>query len=189
MRNMLVLISVLCLFSGCTGGGHLGIWSEADQDRTVKGDFESGIYRLDDKSQFTALLLQGPADNPSQALVLRMFWQPVAGSTPLDPDATNVSIRYILFSGPGLNQVAIYQGGGYAYPQQSLGAAMLNVNIEQANLHLFDASKGFEDPLGASGASGGISLRRDDGAMLEAMRRLDLQITKCLGYPRLVRGE
>ena len=189
MRNMLLLIVALCLSSGCTGGGRLGIWSEADPDRTVQGDFETGIYRLDDNSQFTALLLQGSVDNPSQALVLRMFWQPTAGSTPLDPDATNVSIRYVLFGGPGLDQVAIYQGGGYAYPKQSLGAALLSVTIEQANLHFFDASKGFEDPLGASGASGRVSLRRDDGAILEAIRRLNLQITKRLGYPRLVRGE
>ena len=52
-----------------------------------------------------------------------------------------------------------------------------------------DASKGFEDPLGAAGASGRVSLRRDDSAVLAAMRRLNLQITKRLGYPRLVRGE
>jgi hypothetical protein len=186
---MLVWTGALCLLTGCTDGGRLGIWSEADPNRTVQGDFESGIYRLDDKSRFTALLLQGSADNPSQALVLHMFWQPTAGSTPLDPDATNVSIRYVLFSGPGLDQVAIYQGGGFAYPQQSLGAALLSVKIEQANLQLFDASKGFEDPLGAAGASGRVSLRRDDSAVLAAMRRLNLQITKRLGYPRLVRGE
>ena len=172
--------------TGCGHDGTLLIQSEGDGGAGLHGEFASGVYRLEDSGQFTALLTTGPPDNPGRALAIRLLWAPKSAKTPLDPDATNASMRYVVFRD---DQVAIYHGGGFVRPHHPPGDPMLSARVEQANLYFLDATPGFEDPNDSAQVEGTITLRRDKDALQQALRRLSLQVTSRLGHPRFVRAD
>jgi len=200
---------VLTLFSAlslsCTIGsdpynGNLYIQSRAKPDVLTVGGFDTGIYSLDDPSSITVVLTDGPRDHPDRALIVRMFWRPKAAATPLDETATNTTVQYIVFGDrPGDTQggasdsrrvqVGIYSGGGFLYPETDLGAQTLQANLWQATLSLADKSDGFEDTLGPSIMRGRFTARRDDLAIIDAVRRVNIAVSEALGVPRFVRAD
>lgn len=184
LASTLFLIAALAI--GCSPGGHLAIRSVTDRDTLLEGGFDSSIYRLDDRGNLTILLLDGPLENPAQAVTIRMLWAPRTARTPLDPGATNASIRYVIFTGENNGRVGVYSGAGYFYPTGRPGQSRITGEIWEASLRLIDGSDGFSDLLGPSQLSGHISALRNDGAMNEALNRLDILVTKRLGYPQYV---
>ena len=184
-------IVIACSFSGagCGAGGHLTIRSESDPETVFKGGFESGIYRVDSEGELTILLYDGPAEQPTEAMTIRMLWRPRAARTPLDPDATNATIRYVIFTGNRPGQVSIYSGAGYLYPKGRLGGSRLGVSLWQANLRWMEASEGFEDRIGRARLTGDFTVTRNDRTMYQALRRLSVLISEALGYPQQVRAD
>ena len=188
-RAVCALIFVAALLVGCGSGGRLAIRSVADRNAALEGGFDSSIYRLDDQGNLTILLLDGPLEDPAQAVTIRMLWAPQTARTPLDPGATNASIRYVIFTGEGRQRVGVYSGAGYFYPAGRLGRHRLSGEVWDANLRLTDASKGFSDLLGPAQLRGSVTAQRNDGAMSAALRRLDILVSQRLGYPQYVRAD
>lgn len=179
--------------SSGAGEKDLTIQSRANPQTLTVGGFDHGIYTQTDPSTITVLLTDGPVDQPKRALIVRMFWRPVATATPLDETATNATVQYIVFDrgseAAAKPIVGIYSGGGFLFPNSDLGEPTLTASLWQATLNLADASPGFEDDLGASLLKGRFTARRDDDAMPEALRQVNIAVSEALGSPRFVRAD
>lgn len=183
-----LLLVVAGLAMACTpsGGGQLSIRSLTENDAFLRGGFSTGVYRYDDANHITVVLLDGPIENPSQAVTIRMLWAPRAGRTPIDATATNATIHYVIFTGTDRAQAGVYGGAGYIYPTSKRQASTLKAGVWEANLRMTDRSEGFEDRLGQAAVRGGLTARRDDVAVEATLRKLNVMIRQKLGYPRLV---
>jgi len=168
------------------GTGALAIRSIGEQQATLVGDFSSGIYRYHDQNSVTVLLFDGPEDNPNQVMAIRMLWRPRAARTPISADATNATIRHIIFTGGTGEDVGVYAGGGFIYPRSNIGEERISIAIWSGTIRLTDRSDGFTDRLGEATVEGRFTARRDDTAVDETLRRLNGSLRERLGYPRLV---
>jgi len=101
---------------------HTSLWlSDLTLDELASGQLESG-----------------------QILHVEMLFPPMPGETPIDPDATNLSIRYILISN---GEVGIYEGGGFGYPIGGHEHGMMSLRVEPSGLVLTESTDGFVDLL------------------------------------------
>ena len=191
----LLLALIFITTAGCTAKNvgwdtDLSVRSRSNGNSNSE-PFPRGIYRQDDPSSITVLLLDGPEDKPDRALIVRMFWLPRAGSTPLDETATNTTVQYIVFqpdaTGNGKREVGIYSGGGFLYPETHLNIKTITANLWEATLTLTDKSDGFNNELGASVLQGRFTANRDDHAMVDALRRVNIAVSEQLDVPRFVR--
>ncbi len=189
--------SCLCAFllSGCAGawlageGGRLRIESQAEPGTSLSGGFDTGLYRYDSPNELTVLLFDGPAESPTQAVSIRMHWRPRAGGTPIDPNATNATIHYIILAGAEGAEAGVYSGAGYVYPRVKPGRKRFVAGLWQANLRLDVATDGFKDLLGQALLKGSFTARRDDLETGQMLRRLNGLLHQKLGYPRLVMAD
>lgn len=190
-KALLVAAVIFCV--GCSGltrslsegrGKRLAARSLASANAPAQGGFTGGLYSLDEANRLTILLYQGTLEQPSRVVTLRMFWRPRAGKTPIDPTATNATVHYILFEGD--EQVGIYSGAGYLYPQSALGGHTLSANLWESIVALSDQSEGFADDLGQALLIGSFRAVRDEAALERALRDLNRNIRRRLGFPRLV---
>lgn len=194
---VIIPVAVAAMLSGCgrprlgfdRGGGQLQITSHLDQRAALRGGFQTGMYRLDGANKLTMLLLDGPPESPSQAVTIRMLWQPRAGHTPVQETATNATVHYVIFTGEADTQVGIYSGAGYFYPQSALDGSPMRGAIWQATLQLDVSSEGFRDLLGSAILKGNVKAQRDDLRTSRTLRRIHERVHATLGYPRQVQGE
>ncbi|MCH2137082.1 MAG: hypothetical protein MK101_10975 [Phycisphaerales bacterium] len=113
-----------------------------------------------------------------QAMHVELLFSPRPGYTPLDSTATNIAIRYIIFS---RGEVGIYEGGGYGYPIGSIESGSMSLRIENATLSLGAHTSGFVDLLTPATLSGTFNGPRDD-AKAELIRDgLDQAVSAALG--------
>ena len=175
------------MFGGLGGaGGALTVTSSADENVTLEGSFTSGYFAAADRNTATVVLYAGELDAPTQVVTIRMFWNPLAGRTPVDPTATNATIQYIIFEG---DDVGIYSGAGYLYPEDDLDGTTFAGSIWQSTLRLSDKTEGFIDKLGAARMEGGFQVDRDDVSIDQKLHRLNVMIRDRLGCSRLVKAE
>ena len=180
-------LALLCAIGGCVSGGRLTIESQADPEQAmVDGTFGWGIYRYESHGAVTMLLVDGPVESPRQAVTIRMLWTPRAARTPLDPSATNATIRYVRFDG---DEVAVYGGAGYVRPHGRLGSKALDAAVWDADLRLTRATRGFDDSLGPIRLHGRFTIRRDDQELPAALRRLAVRASRLFGTPQFVDAE
>lgn len=185
---MVLAAAGLLTMSGCSAGkaGSMSITSQSSGGSSLKGEFTTGLYRFDNKNQITMLLLDGPEESPNQAVTVRMFWSPRPGRTPIDKNATNATIHYIIFPDEAHAQVGVYSGAGYMFPKGTPGAQELTLAIWQSTLRLTDSTDGFKDLLGPANLKGKITLKQDDAEVERIIRVLNANIRKTLGFPRMV---
>lgn len=191
--SMAVAVAVVtsCL-SGCGGDGRgrLTLRSTTDTGVFLSGRFDTALYSLDGPDHATLVLLAGPVEDPTQAVTMRLFWRPRGGRTPLEPSATNVTIHHLVFAhGEGAAEAGLYSGAGFLRPRGELGENTLRLHLRESVLRLKDRSAGFVDPLGQAVLQGELRAVRDDAAVQEVIRRLNVLARERLGYPSLVRGE
>lgn len=173
-----------------SGGSDLEIRSQTHPGRTLTGDFDRALYRLDSDTSVTIVLLSGAEEALEQAAVVRMFWRPQAGATPISSSATNASVQYVVFAPGGAGgDVGVYSGAGFLHPNSDLGQGTLRAGLWEATLRLADRSGGFADLLGKATLRGDVTARRDDAGVHDLLRQLDRQVSERLGYPRLVLAE
>ena len=194
-RRTATVLAVCCLamLVGCGGlwrttraGGDLSLHSRAQAGASLEGGFTAGYYHFDDTNHLTAVLLAGPEDAPTRVVTVRMFWRPRAGRTPIDPNATNGTIHYVIFTGGDPPQTGIYSGAGFVYLKSKPGKASLTASVWDATLRLTDHSEGFHDLLGPAEMRGSFTVRRDDAKTDELLRDLNATIEQRLGHRRLV---
>lgn len=188
-RTVLALAALLlagCQLNPWAGAGSttLTLSPSAAQRRDAR--FDTAYYSFDQRNHLTIVLLEGDPEQPTAAATVRMFWRPKTGSTPVDPSATNTTIRYILFEQDGRPTAAVYSGAGFLRPHTSRGEETFHGELVESNLRLVDAPEGFNESLGLVNLAGVITARRDDVQTHRTLRRLQQQLSERLGYPRLV---
>lgn len=200
---MVAVWSVALAVAGCTSplaavGSPQGLTitgqAESGVGGAVKltGDFSTAYYSYTDANTVTFVLLDGPEDSPTQAAVVRLFWRPRAGRTPLEPTATNVTIQYLVFAGRGNasgdGQVGVYTGAGFLMPSEKPGATKLSADFWNATLQLDTRTDLFRDLLGQATLTGSFTAKRDEAKVNALLRQLGREASRRLGFPRMVRG-
>jgi len=194
----LLALSAL-LLTGCssslwTSQSALAVVSQEDTSLRLQGDFNAAYYVFDSTESITVVLIEGPEDNPTQAASIRMMWSPRAGLTPVNPDATNATIQYIVFANRRTDEgfykeVGVYSGAGFLHLDSEPGESNLTASLWQADLLLADRSERFKDLLGQSTLRGSFTAERNSTKVQALLKRLNMSVSKRLGYPRLVGEE
>ena len=181
-RNWRTLPDMLNVF-GPTGG-EITVKSIKEEGTSLTGGFENGSYTLVDQNTATMILLDGPVETATQAVTIRMFWNPNAGRTPIDPTATNATIQYVIFTGE--NQIGIYSGAGYMYPHNDVGGDKFVASMWQSSIRIADKTDAFYDRLGQARLEGKFAAQRDDLGFDQVLHKLNARVRERLGRARLV---
>ncbi len=172
-------------FSANRPSGELSISSRLDSKMLAEHGFDNALYNYDGQNNITVVAYSGSADEPTHAAVIRMFWRPRAGRTPIDRDATNATMHYVIFNGENDRGVDIYSGAGFVYPKQKPGGETLNLGVWQADLRLGE-NELTEDMLGPAQLEGWITAARDDAGTEKMIRRINHRIRDLTGTVRMV---
>jgi len=119
-----------------------------------------------------------------QILHIEMLFPPRAGETPIDPAATNLSLRYIVISN---NEVGVYEGGGFGYPIGGHEDGEMSLRVEPSGLALAEKTDGFVDLLSPATLSAVFSGTCDDMAGHRLADGIDQFVTNALGRTIYVR--
>ena len=156
--------------------GRFTLTSQQPDGATLSGDFDSATYAMDGPDRTAILLLSGPPERPDRAVLIRMFWRPRAGRTPIAPSATNAMIHYAIFTGDGRREVGIYSGAGFFFPDAKPGRPRLSGGLWDATLSLAESTDGFADLLGVAHFKGRVTAVRDDEGVRALRQDLQQQI-------------
>ena len=184
----LALLLALIALAGCANTGQLEVTGQARQRVRLTGNFDRAIYAHHGNDRLTFVLLDGPAHDPEQAAIVRMFWMPRGGVTPVDPAATNATVSYLVFAGQNNQprQLGVYSGAGFLYPRANPGGASLTAELWQANLQLIDRTDAFDDLLGQAILRGRFTAARDQAAVSRLVHQLNAATNTRLDYPSMV---
>lgn len=97
--------------------------------------------------------LQSGTFKEAQVIHLQLMWIPDAGNTPVNNEATNIVIRYVVLVG---KEAGVYGGGGFAWPQGTPGKTGLGLSVTGSNLSLLESTDGFRDLLSPAQLRGWI---------------------------------
>jgi len=89
---------------------------------------------------------------------IEVLWIPSPGLTPMDKDATNASVRHIIFTD---GEVGVYSGAGFVRPSTRVGKDTVSFDIANAILTLEAKTDGFRDLLTPARLSGRCKASRD----------------------------
>ena len=183
--------------AGCTGSGRGtegSVRSESLRaDAVVLGaSYPTVVYAHDPEEDTTFLLTDMAIEDllagkvvDGQVLHIDLLWEPKAGTTPMDIDATNAIIRHIVISG---GEVGVYGGAGFVLPRGSPGRDTLTVALRDAMVRLMDSTGGFVDPLSPARLTGTFTARHEPGLARRISRAISQIVTNALGRTRLVGG-
>ncbi|MEM1097301.1 MAG: hypothetical protein AAGH92_00800 [Planctomycetota bacterium] len=199
---LLVLIAVAlpgCQVPGLPGSPNaLTVRGQLETDSghaapvALRGDFDIAYYRHADDNTATFVLLDGPEADPTQAAIVRLFWRPRAGRTPLEETATNCTITYLVFADDpdgdprDAGQLGVYSGAGFLHIDGSPGPSDLSADMWEGALNLETRSDRFVDLLGEATVTGSFRARRDPAKVAALLAELNQRIYDRLGFPRMV---
>ena len=175
--------------AGLTVRGQLETDAGRTTPVTLRGDFDTAYYRHADDNTATFVLLDGPEADPTQAVVIRLFWRPRAGLTPLERTATNCTISHLVFADdpqgdarqPG--ELGVYRGAGFLYPDGKPGPAELAADLWEASLQLQTRSPRFVDLLGEASLTGSFRATHDPAKVDALLQSLNRRVYERLGFP------
>ena len=148
-----LLIPVLLLaglLTGCKSFGPLRIKPVQQIGKAeLRPEFTTSYYRVSrDGTYYFYLETTSPARAGRvirQIALVRVFWRPVPGVTPILPTAINATFRYIVITPTG---AGIYSGAGFIRIHNSRHARIMHASIVDGDLLLVSSSGYFHDPLG-----------------------------------------
>jgi len=149
----LALAAPLLMLSGCMSSqatGNLTVASRAENPVKLRLNLKYGAFAKQ-PSQHSFYMSSVPLDEllggeVSDAIILhaQLLWQPKPGSTPVDPTATNVTLRLLLVTE---GEVGLYGGAGFAWPSGDLDEGPAALDIVGSSMTLLDSTEGFRDLL------------------------------------------
>jgi hypothetical protein len=149
LLNLIVLATAL--LAGCSSNetiGHLRAISRAADPVQLDLLLKHGAYRVDPSST-SFYLSDQPLDQllgdtvPDCAILhAQLLWIPKPGATPVDPTATNLTLRLALFVD---GELGVYGGAGFGWPEGELGTTTAQLKLVGSTLTLLHASDGFRD--------------------------------------------
>ncbi len=112
-----------------------------------------------------------PANRPvGQIVHIHMFIRPSPGKTPIEPQASNCSIRHLILA-PGAT--GLYGGGGFLLPSSSASSGTFGGSISAGTLRLQAATPTFNDALGPTGVRASFKVKESRELALTIARRLE----------------
>ena len=138
----LALLGAL-LTGGCGGAprGEMEFQSASGEELLVLGQFDEvywGAYRRD---QVECVLVAGaPGAQSRRILVVRSFWLPRKGRTPLTESGANLNIELLVESN---GQKGLYRGAGFGRIGKAKPEKMLHFDIRSGTLRLSDMTGTF----------------------------------------------
>lgn len=132
-----------------------------------------------------ARILDGTAES-GQILHIDLLWMPKAGATPMDPTATNSSVRHVVVAD---GEVGVYGGAGFALPAGKLGRARATIELRDTSVRLLDATDGFTDPLTPARITGTFTADLDPRTARRLHRAMSQFVTNALGRSVFVRAD
>ena len=121
-----------------------------------------------------------------QILHVEMLFPPQAGETPIDPYATNLSIRFVVLSG---GELGVYEGGGFGYPIGGHESGDMSLRIEPSGMVLAESTEGFVDLLSPGILSAVFTGTCNDLAGHRLADGVDQLVTNAIGRTMYVRAE
>jgi hypothetical protein len=179
MRAMLILLAAALALCGCTTRTAVEVRSV--QLSTVDAPaLRTAAYRSSDRNTAEVYLtdLDAAALEPGSDLSgisgrivqIRLFMEPLAGSTPIATSACSVIVRHIVIAD---GQVGVYGGGGFLHPDRGAGRSRFSGTLRGATLRLTGRTDGFNDALGPAVLDANFSARRDEELAGKIARRVD----------------
>lgn len=106
----------------------------------------------------------------AQIIHVRMFIQPRAGRTPIEPTAISATVRYAIMS---KGEIGVYAGAGFCLPRLDPGGGSFAASLSGADVRLSRATPGFNDPLGPATLSVDFNAPEDPELAATLRERLD----------------
>ena len=163
LRRMIFILTWwggLCLIPGCTTkpSGIIRLAAFNPHHQLMKQDFSRAYYSSDYRGQVVCVLISEPsvtADAGSrqvrQILVVRTFWLPQKGRTPVSDSSANMNLDFLLEVD---GQSALYRGAGFALLTRKNSAARMVLDIRSANIKIEQQSTGFQPVFAEAGVTG-----------------------------------
>ena len=153
-RNIIIpaLFFTAMALAGCKSFGPMRIKPiGSSSGAALRPDFTSGYFRFSRDQAYHFILFattRAPhGGTVRQVMILRVFWTPVPGVTPIVHTAINTTIRYLIFTPHGCG---MYQGAGFVRLHNSPRAREMHASLVQGDLRLTGASGNFVDAIGPS---------------------------------------
>lgn len=191
-------IMFLMPFMGLTGcmssqpTGNLVVSSRAENPVKLSLDLKYGAFAKQ-PAQHSFFLSSVPLDELmdaeiENAIVLhaQLLWQPKPGATPVDPTATNVTLRLLLVTE---GEVGLYGGAGFAWPSGDLDEGPAALDIVGSSMTLLDSTDGFRDLLSPVLLLGNTQAPLDSVETLRFRQASSQLVTDKLGTTRWVRQD
>jgi hypothetical protein len=187
-----VIIAFTLLQASCISNhasGRVEMISRAENPVRVDLRFDNGSYSVEpsDTSFYISNLtleelIDGPVIN-AQILHAQLLWSPKPGATPVDPTATNLTLRLAIFVD---GQLGVYGGAGFAWPSGSIGDGPVELEIVGSTLTLLHSTDGFRDLLSPVLLIGQISAPFDPVRTLRTRQAASQLVTNRLGRTQWV---
>jgi len=192
---MRALAAAAALALGCAGcsieaGGTVDAVGAGDTAIRLSSQFETGTFAIE-PAQTTVVFSDIPYEDLARGtardgrfLHVEVLWRPRPGKTPIEPSATNLSIRFVVVSS---GEVGVYVGGGFGFIRAGrAGDGEIEVDITGSSISLVDKTPGFVDLLSPAEMTGTLgAFENADNA--RATRRAASQfVTNRLGKVRWV---
>ena len=199
-RALLAATAVLCSVSGVLGlaacgtvgeVGTIELTSLGGTTRTLRPSLGTGTY-AQEAAQSSFILsdvdfAQLESGVPAYGYVLHvnLLWIPKAGRTAVDPTATNTSIRLVVLAG---NELGVYGGGGFAWPDGELGEPEFSLELVGSNMSLIACTPGFQDLMSPASLTGTLTATLDDAATRRTRRSASQYVTNATRSVRWVKA-
>jgi hypothetical protein len=192
-RTLIITLLGFTAAAGCASGrisGSLRAESLGDDRVYLDGVYETAVYSDRNTTETSFFITDIPIDDllagditTGMVVHFNLLWEPSAGKTPMDTSATNVTIRYIVFTD---GEMGIYGGAGFAIPKGEPGDGPMSLVLRDASMTLLDSTDGFIDLLSPGRLTGTITAGLDEQRSRQMAYALNQLVTNALGYTRLV---
>ncbi len=183
--------------TGCSGHsntpGALQARSLGIEPVVLPGYYTTAVYAHEPEGDTRFLLTDIPLKDllsgnviNGQAMHIELLWTPRAGKTPMDADATNISIRHIIVSD---GEVGLYGGAGFALLSGQPGCQTLKLSVRDASTRLIESTDNFNDLLSPAQLTGSFAAKLDPKEAQRVYRALSQFVTNATGRSRLVKIE
>lgn len=172
---ILAMLALAAIIPGCAPYARVAL-SATDSEARLAPSYRTTAYTFTDENtvdiyltDLSAAELTQPWTTPTAELPSRpmgqithihMFLRPQAGRTPIDPNASNATIRHLILA-PS-DATGLYAGGGFLLPGSTAASGTFSGSIKSGTLALDAASINFTDALGAARFRASFKVRRDD---------------------------
>jgi len=174
-----LLALVLLALQACTIGASTRLVSMSGRGR-VKLDAVTAVYAPTGETGAQVFLTDLPrdklargtdlSDTSGHLIQINMFLTPRPGRTPIDPTASNASIRWIVIA---KGEIGVYSGGGFVQPSELPGEDVYAANVKGATLELTARTPRFRDALGPSRMHATVRTPKDEAYARLLAARVD----------------